>query len=94
MSLKPLGPRLIVRPIKEDEFGEGRLSSGLYVPDTSRAESLRGLVLAVGPAWECRKWKAGDTVLYRENAGVEIEEENETVLLLCEHEVLCGIMAA
>ena len=45
MNLKPLGDRLIVQAIEEDET----TASGIVLPDTAKEKPQRGRVLAVGP---------------------------------------------
>ena len=44
MKLKPLGDRLIVQAIEEDET----TASGIVLPDTAKEKPQRGKVLAVG----------------------------------------------
>ena len=44
MKLKPLGDRLIVRAIEEEET----TASGLVLPDTAKEKPQKGKVLAVG----------------------------------------------
>ena len=44
MKLKPLGDRLIVRAIEEEEL----TASGLVLPDTAKEKPQKGLVIAVG----------------------------------------------
>ena len=44
LKLKPLGDRLIVRAIEEEET----TASGLVLPDTAKEKPQRGEVLAVG----------------------------------------------
>ena len=44
MNLKPLGDRLIVQAIEEEET----TASGIVLPDTAKEKPQRGKVLAVG----------------------------------------------
>ena len=44
MKLKPLGDRLIVRAIEEEETTAG----GILLPDTAKEKPQKGKVLAVG----------------------------------------------
>ena len=46
MKLKPLGDRLIVRAIEEEET----TASGIVLPDTAKEKPQKGKVLAVGDA--------------------------------------------
>jgi chaperonin GroES len=45
MNLQPLGDRLIVEVLDEEEL----TVSGIVLPDTAREKPQRGRVLAVGP---------------------------------------------
>ena len=45
MDLQPLGDRLIVEVLEEEEM----TISGIVLPDTAREKPQRGKVLAVGP---------------------------------------------
>jgi len=45
VNLKPLGDRLIVEPIEEEEV----TASGIVLPETAKEKPQKGLVLAVGP---------------------------------------------
>ena len=44
MKLKPLGDRLIVKPVEEEET----TASGLVLPETAKEKPQKGTVLAVG----------------------------------------------
>nr|HPL90301.1 co-chaperone GroES [Caldisericia bacterium] len=44
MNLRPLGDRVIVKPLDEEETKKG----GLYIPDTAKEKPVRGEVIAVG----------------------------------------------
>jgi chaperonin GroES len=45
MKLQPLGDRLIVEVLEEEQETE----SGIVLPDTAKEKPQRGRVLAVGP---------------------------------------------
>ena len=95
MNLKPLGDRLIVQAIEEDET----TASGIVLPDTAKEKPQKGKVLAVGDG----KWDedgdkripldvaAGDTVLYSKYGGTEVEVEGEDLLVLRESDVLAKV---
>ena len=94
MNLKPLGDRLIVRALDEDET----TASGLVLPDTAKEKPQKGEVLAVGEgakddsgnriALDVAK---GDTVLYSKYGGTEIKVEGEDLLVLRESDVLAKV---
>ena len=89
MNLKPLGDRLIVKAIEEDET----TASGIVLPDTAKEKPQKGTVLAVGEGmWDEDGEKRipldvaeGDTVLYSKYGGTEVEVEGEDLLLSLIH---------
>jgi chaperonin GroES len=95
MKLKPLGDRLIVRAIEEEET----TASGIVLPDTAKEKPQRGEVIAVGDgAFDDsgnRKpvdVKEGETVLYSKYGGTEIKVEGEDLLVLRESDVLAKVL--
>ena len=95
MNLKPLGDRLIVRAIDEEET----TASGIVLPDTAKEKPSKGQVLAVGDGRineETGKRTpidvaAGDEVLYSKYGGTEIKVDGEDLLVLRESDVLAKI---
>src|SRR3954465_10467266 len=91
MNLKPLGDRLIVQAIEEDET----TASGIVLPDTAKEKPQKGKVLAVGEGkWDedgdkpiPRDVAEGDTVLCSKCGGGEVEVEGEDLLVLRESDV-------
>lgn len=91
IKLKPLGDRVIVRPISEEEVSKG----GIILPDTAKEKPQRGEIVAVGPgkldengkriAMEVKK---GDKVVYAKYAGAEIKVDDEDLLILRESDIL------
>ena len=95
MKLKPLGDRLIVRAIEEEET----TASGIVLPDTAKEKPQRGEVIAVGDGAlddnGKRKpvdVKEGETVLYSKYGGTEIKVEGEDLLVLRESDVLAKVI--
>jgi chaperonin GroES len=95
MSLKPLGDRLIVRAIEEEET----TASGILLPDTAKEKPQKGKVVAVGDGrWDDDGSKRipldvseGDEVLYSKYGGTEIKVEGEDLLVLRESDVLAKL---
>jgi chaperonin GroES len=95
MKLKPLGDRVIVQAIEEEET----TASGIVLPDTAKEKPQRGKVLAVGEGkWDEDGEKRipldvdeGDEVLYSKYGGTEIEVEGEDLLVLRESDVLAKV---
>jgi chaperonin GroES len=95
MKLKPLGDRLIVKAIEEEET----TASGIVLPDTAKEKPQRGTVLAVGEGkWDEDGEKRipldvdeGDEVLYSKYGGTEITVEGDELLVLRESDVLAKV---
>ena len=93
MKLKPLGDRLLVRPVEEEET----TASGIVLPDTAKEKPQKGKVLVVGDG----KFEdgeripldvsEGDEVLYSKYGGTDITVEGEDLLVLRESDVLAKI---
>ena len=91
MDLQPLGDRLIVETLEEEET----TSSGIVLPDTAKEKPQRGRVLAVGPGSrdESGNYVAmdvveGDEVIYSKYGGTEVKVGGEEYLILRESDVL------
>ena len=86
MKLKPLGDRLIVQAIEEEET----TASGLVLPDTAKEKPQRGKVVSVGEgSWDEDGEKRipldvaeGDEVLYSKYGGTEIKVDGDDQALL------------
>jgi len=95
MKLKPLGDRVLVRPVEEEET----TASGLVLPDTAKEKPQKGEVLAVGDGrWDEDGEKRipldvneGDEVLYSKYGGTDIVIEGEDLLVLRESDLLAKV---
>ncbi len=94
MNLKPLGDRLIVEVLEEEET----TSSGIVLPDTAKEKPQRGRVLAVGPGSRDDKGKyvpldveEGDEVVFSKYGGTEIKIGTDEYLILRESDVLAKV---
>jgi len=95
MKLKPLGDRLIVQAIEEEET----TATGLVLPDTAKEKPQKGKVVAVGDG-EIKEDGSrrpldvtdGDEVLYSKYGGTEIKIDGEDVLVLRESDVLAKVI--
>ena len=94
MDLQPLGDRLIVEVLDEEET----TSSGIVLPDTAKEKPQRGKVLAVGPGprdedGEYIKMdvEVGDEIIFSKYGGTEVEVEGEDLLVLRESDVLAKV---
>ncbi len=95
MNLKPLGDRLIVQVLEEEET----TASGIVLPDTAKEKPQRGKVVAVGDGKPSEDGKdrvpvdvtEGDEVLYSKYGGTDIVVEGEDLLVLREADVLAKV---
>ena len=95
MNLQPLGDRLIVEALEEEETTIG----GIVLPDTAREKPQRGRVLAVGPGGRSDKGEIipmevgeGDEIIFSKYGGTEIKLGTDEVLILRESDVLAKVI--
>ena len=91
MAVQPLGDRILVKPLEQEEKTKG----GIILPDTAKEKPSKGKVSAVGKGKllddgkiKELEVKVGDTVLYGHYGGTEIKYKGEDLLILREAEVL------
>ena len=91
ISLKPLGNRIVVEPIEQEEV----TASGIVLPETAKEKPQKGTVLAVGPGDRDEDGdripmdvKEGDTVLFAKYSGTEIKMDGKKLLILRESDLL------
>ena len=91
MKLKPLGGRVIVEPIEQEEMTAG----GIILPETAKEKPQEGKILAAGPGDRDEDGKriamdvsVGDRVLYAKYSGTEIKLDGKKVLILRESDIL------
>ncbi|MCA9869061.1 MAG: co-chaperone GroES [Caldilineae bacterium] len=94
MNLKPLGDRLLVKPIEQEE----KTASGIILPETAKEKPQEGEVLAVGPGGRkedgsriAMDVEVGDRVLYAKYAGTEVKMDGVKYLILRESDVLATV---
>ena len=95
MNLQPLGDRLIVEILEEEEI----TTSGIVLPDTAKEKPQRGKVLAVGPGARDEDGdyikmdvEVGDEVIFSKYGGTEIKVGTDDVLILRESDVLAKVV--
>ena len=94
MNLQPLGDRLIVEVLEEEET----TVSGIVLPDTAKEKPQRGRVLAVGPGARDEDGEhipldleEGDEIIFSKYGGTEIKLGVDEVLILRESDVLAKV---
>jgi len=91
MNLKPLGDRLIVEPVEQEEI----TASGIVLPETAKEKPMQGKVLAAGPGGRKDDGSrvpmdvsVDDIVLYAKYAGTEVKVGSAKYLILKETDIL------
>ncbi len=94
ISIKPLGNRLVVEPIEEEEITAG----GIVLPETAKEKPQKGVVLAVGPGERNDKGEhmplevaEGDQVLFAKYSGTEVKYDGKKLLIMRESDILAKI---
>jgi chaperonin GroES len=97
MDLKPLGDRLIVEALEEEEM----TVSGIVLPDTAKEKPQRGRVLAVGPGprdedgnYIKMELEPGDEIIFSKYGGTDIKLGTEDYLILRESDVLAKVVTS
>ena len=91
MKIKPLGDRILVKRIKEEE----RTKGGIIIPDTAKEKPQEGKIVAVGKGKRDENGKLipievkeGDKILFGKYSGSEFKHEGEDLLILREDDIL------
>jgi chaperonin GroES len=94
MKIRPLGDRLLVKRIEEEDKSKG----GIIIPDSAKEKPQEGKVVAVGKGKMLDdgkmvplEVKKGDKILFGKYAGTDVKIEGEEHLIMREDDVL-GIM--
>ncbi len=94
MKFRPLGDRVVVRRVQEDQKTPG----GIIIPDTAQEKPQEGEVIAVGPGAldehgkrVVPEVKAGDFVLFGKWSGTEVKVDGEELLIMKESDIM-GIL--
>ena len=91
MKIKPLGERVLVEPLKEDEVKKG----GIIIPDSAKEKPQEGKVIAVGTGKIDDNGnkvpfnvKVGDIVLMPKYGGTEVKVDGKQYQIMREDDIL------
>jgi len=91
MAFRPLGDRVLVRRVKEEEKTKG----GIIIPDTAKEKPQEGEIVATGPGARDEQGKiqpldvkVGDKILFGKWSGTEVQIAGEDLLIMKESDVL------
>ena len=94
MELRPLGNRIVVEPIEEQDITAG----GIMLPETAKEKPQKGKVLFAGPGDRNDKGEripmdvmVGDVVLFAKYAGTETKVDGKKMLIMRETDLLAVI---
>ena len=94
LKLKPLGGRVIVEPIEQEEMTAG----GIILPETAKEKPQEGKILAAGPGERDEAGEripmevtVGDKVLYAKYSGTEVKMDGKKLLILRESDILAVV---
>jgi chaperonin GroES len=95
MDIKPLGDRVVIKPLE----AETKTKGGIVLPDSVKEKPQEGKVVAVGRGKilengtvSAPEVKVGDKVLYGKYSGNEITtKEGEELLVMREEDILAII---
>jgi len=90
MKFRPLGDRVVVRRIKEEE----KTAGGIIIPETAQEKAQEGVIVAVGPGALNESGtrivpevKEGDFVLFGKWTGTEVKIDGEELLIMRESDI-------
>ena len=91
MKVRPLGDRVLVKPLETEEKKKG----GIIIPDTAKEKPQEGKVIAVGKGKITEQGKTlpldvkvGDKILFGKYSGNEIKIDGEDYLIVREEDIL------
>ena len=91
MKFRPLGDRVVVRRLQEDQKTPG----GIIIPDTAQEKPQEGEVISVGPGAIdengkriAPEVKSGDFVLFGKWSGTEVKIDGEELLIMKESDIM------
>ena len=91
MKFRPLGDRVVVRRLAEEQ----KTSGGIIIPDTAQEKPQEGEVISVGPGARDDDGKripidvvAGDRILFGKWSGSEVKIDGEELLIMKESDIL------
>jgi len=91
VNIKPLGDRVLVKPLEEKEITKG----GIIIPDAAKEKPQEAEVIAVGTGKRdddgkliAFTVKVGDKVLVSKYGGTEVKVEGESFTIMREDDIL------
>jgi chaperonin GroES len=90
LNIKPLGDRIVVKPMEAEEKTKG----GIILPDTVKEKPVEGTIVAAGPGRKSddgkiveMEVKVGEKILYGKYSGTEVTIAGEEYLIMRESDI-------
>jgi chaperonin GroES len=90
MKFRPLGDRVVVRRVKDEQKSAG----GIIIPETAQEKAQEGVIVAVGSGARNDagerippEVKVGDFVLFGKWSGTEVKLDGEELLIMKESDI-------
>jgi chaperonin GroES len=87
MKVKPLGERLLIKPIVEEK----KTAGGIVLPDAAKEKPMKAEIVEVGKLSEDCQLKVGDKVIYNKYSGTEIKIDDEDYIIIDVNDILAKI---
>ena len=80
MNIKPIGERVLIKPMKEEE----KTAGGIYIPETAKEKKKQGVVVEVGTTTDDNEMpvQKGDLILYTGYSTEELEMDGEEYIII------------
>jgi len=92
MKFKPLGDRILVKRLEEDD---AKTSGGIIIPDTAKEKPQRGKIVSLGEGKRTddgkllpMRIKKNQQILFGKYSGTEVKIEGEEYIIMPEDDVL------
>ena len=80
MNIKPIGERVLIKPVKEEE----KTTGGIYIPETAKEKKKQGVVVEIGTSSDDNELpvQKGDLILYTGYNTDDLEMNGEKFLII------------
>ena len=91
MKFRPLGDRVVVRRVQEEQ----KTAGGIIIPDTAQEKPQEGEIVSVGPGAlddagkrVAPEVKAGQRILFGKWSGTEVKIDGEDLIIMKESDIM------
>ncbi len=86
-ELQPINQNVVI----EVQENEQKTATGIYIPDTAKEKKAFGKVVAISNI-ENPEISVGDTVLYKEYSGTEVEFDDKKFVVIQYSDILAKVV--